>query len=186
MIATGALKKCVTIELDGTLFQVLEYSHSKMGRGSAQVRIKLRDVRAGSTIEHTVQAGTKFNRARVERRDMQYLYADAEFYHFMNTETFEQVPVAVDTIGEASLYLKENDVSQLVLYGDEVIGIELPITVDLAVAETDPGFKGDTATGGTKKAKLETGLTVQVPLFIETGTMIRVNTDTGQYVERVS
>ncbi|MFQ5382140.1 MAG: elongation factor P, partial [Dehalococcoidia bacterium] len=160
--------------------------HIKMGRGSAQVRIKLRDVRAGSTIEHTVQAGTKFNRARVERRDMQYLYGDGEFYHFMNTETFEQIPVASDTIGEASLYLKENDVSQLVLYGDEVIGIELPITVDLEVTETDPGFKGDTATGGTKPATLETGLTVQVPLFVQAGTVIRVNTDTGQYVERVS
>ncbi|HJP40120.1 MAG TPA: elongation factor P [Dehalococcoidia bacterium] len=186
MISTGDLKKGVTIELDGKLYQVLEYNHIKMGRGSAQVRIKLRDVRAGTTIEHTVQAGTKFNRARVERREMQYLYNDGQFFNFMNTETFEQVPVSEDKMGDANLYLKENDVCELMLYGDEVIGVELPLTVDLAVAETEPGFKGDTATGGSKNATLETGLTVQVPLFIETGTRVRVNTDTNQYIERVN
>lgn len=186
MISTGELKKGATIELDGKLYQILDYAHIKMGRGSAQVRIKLRDVRAGSTIEHTVQAGTKFTRARVERREMQYLYSDGDFFHFMNTETFEQLAVGADKMGEANLYLKENDVCELVLYGDEVIGIELPITVDLQVTDTEPGFKGDTATGGSKPATLETGLTVQVPLFVEVGTRIRVNTDTGQYIERVN
>lgn len=186
MISTGELRKGVTIELDGKLYQILDYNHIKTGRGSAQVRIKLRDVRAGSTIDHTVQAGTKFARARVERREMQYLYTDGDFYHFMNTETFEQLGVAAGNMGEANLYLKENDICELVLYGDEVIGIELPITVDLLVTETDPGFKGDTATGGTKPATLETGLKVQVPLFVEPGTRIRVNTDSGQYIERVN
>lgn len=186
MIGTGELKKGVTIELDGKLFQVVDYSHIKTGRGSAQVRIKLRDVRAGGTIEHTVQAGTKFNRARVERREMQYLYNDGAFFNFMNTESFEQVPVSAETLGEANLYLRENVLCELVLYGEEVIGIELPITVDLEVAETDPGFKGDTAQGGTKPATLETGLKVHVPLFVESGTMIRVNTDSGQYIERVN
>ena len=118
MISTGELKKGATIELDGKLFAIMDYNHIKTGRGSAQVRIKLRDVRTGSTIEQTFQAGTKFARARVERRDMQYLYSDDQFYNFMNTETFEQVAVTADKVGDANLYLKENDVCQLVLYGE--------------------------------------------------------------------
>ncbi len=185
MISTGELKKGATIELDGKLYSIMDYSHIKMGRGSAQVRIKFRDVRSGAIIEQTFQAGTKFNRARVERREMQYLYSDDQFYYFMNTETFEQIPVSAEKVGDANQYLKENDTCEVVLYGDEVIGIELPITVELTVTQTDPGFKGDTATGGTKPATLETGLVVQVPLFIEEGTKIRVNTDTGAYIERV-
>ena len=165
---------------------ILDYSHIKMGRGSAQVRIKFRDVRSGAITEQTFQAGTKWPRARVERREMQYLYNDGEFYHFMNTESFEQIPVSADKMGDANLYLKENDNCQLVLYGEEVIGIELPLTVELTITDTDPGFKGDTATGGTKPATTETGLTVNVPLFIEAGTRIKVNTDSGAYIERVS
>jgi elongation factor P len=186
MISTGELKKGASIELDGKLLSILEYSHIKTGRGSAQVRIKFRDARSGSITEQTFQAGTKFTRARVERRDMQYLYSDDQFYNFMNTETFEQIPVAAEKVGDANLYLKENDVCQLVLFGEEVIGVELPLTVELRVVETDPGFKGDTATGGTKPAKMETGLTVNVPLFVEEGTVIKVNTDSGEYIERVS
>jgi len=186
VISTGELKKGASIELDGKLYSILDYSHIKTGRGSAQVRIKLRDVRSGSIIEQTFQAGTKFTRARVERRDMQYLYNDDQFYYFMNTENFEQIPVSGDKIGDAGKYLKENDLCELVLFGEEVIGVELPMTVELTVVETDPGFKGDTATGGTKPAKLETGLVVQVPLFVDEGTRIRVNTDTGAYIERVS
>lgn len=186
MISTGDLKKGATIELDGKLMSILDYSHIKMGRGSAQVRIKFRDVRSGAITEQTFQAGTKWPRARVERREMQYLYNDGEFYHFMNTESFEQIPVSADKMGDANLYLKENDNCQLVLYGEEVIGIELPLTVELTITDTDPGFKGDTATGGTKPATTETGLTVNVPLFIEAGTRIKVNTDSGAYIERVS
>ena len=185
MISTGELKKGATIELDGKLFAIMDYNHIKTGRGSAQVRIKLRDVRTGSTIEQTFQAGTKFARARVERRDMQYLYSDDQFYNFMNTETFEQVAVTADKVGDANLYLKENDVCQLVLYGEEVIGVELPLSVELTVVETDPGYKGDTATGGTKPAKIETGLVVNVPLFVEEGTRLKINTDSGTYIERV-
>ena len=186
MISTGELKKGATIELDGKLMSILDSSHIKMGRGSAQVRIKFRDVRTGAITEQTFQAGTKFQRARVERRDMQYLYNDGEFYHFMNTETFEQIPVSAEKVGDAHLYLKENDMVQLVLFGDEVIGVELPITVELTVTHTEPGFKGDTATGGSKPATLETGLVIQVPLFIEEGTKIKVNTETGEYIERVN
>ena len=185
MISTGELKKGATIELDGKLYSILDYSHIKMGRGSAQVRIKFRDVRSGSIIEQTFQAGTKFNRARVERREMQFLYNDGQFFHFMNTENFEQIPVDAAKVGDADKYLKENDTCELVLYGEEVIGVELPITVELTVVQTDPGFKGDTATGGTKPATMETGLVVNVPLFIEEGTKIRVNTDSGAYIERV-
>jgi elongation factor P len=185
VISTAELKKGATIELDGKLFSILDYSHIKTGRGSAQVRLKLRDVRAGGTIEHTVQSGTKFTRARVERREMQYLYSDDQFYYFMNTETYEQLPVGAAVVGDANKYLKENDTCELVLYGDEVIGVELPMTVELTITETDPGFKGDTATGGTKPATTETGLVVNVPLFVEPGTKIRVNTDSGAYIERV-
>jgi elongation factor P len=186
VISTGELKKGATIELDGKLYAIMDYAHIKMGRGSAQVRIKLRDVRSGSIIEQTFQAGTKFQRARVERREMQYLYSDEQFYYFMNTETFEQIPVSADKVGDANKYLKENELCEVVLYGEEVIGVELPITVELTVVETEPGFKGDTATGGNKPAKLETGLVINVPLFVEEGTRIRVNTDTGSYIERVN
>jgi len=186
MISTGELKKGATIELDGKLMSILDYSHIKMGRGSAQVRIKFRDVRSGSITEQTFQAGTKFTRARVERREMQYLYNDGEFFYFMNTETFEQIPVTADKVGDANLYLKENDNCELVLFGEEVIGIELPMTVELTVTQTEPGFKGDTATGGSKPATLETGLVVQVPLFVDEGTKIKVNTESGSYIERVS
>lgn len=185
MISTGELKKGATIELHGKLYTILDYAHIKMGRGSAQVRIKFRDVRSGAIIEQTFQAGTKFQRARVERREMQYLYNDGEFFYFMNTETFEPIPVGAEKVGDAAKFLKENDTCELVLYGDEVIGVELPITVELMVTQTEPGFKGDTATGGTKPATLETGLVVQVPLFVEEGTKIRVNTETGAYIERV-
>lgn len=186
MISTAELKKGATIEMDGKLWAIMDYSHIKTGRGSAQVKIKLRDVRSGSIIEHTVQSGTKFNRARVERREMQYLYSDDQFYYFMNTENYEQIPVGAEKVADANKYLKENDTCEVVLYGDEVIGIELPISVELTITQTDPGFKGDTATGGTKPATLETGLVVQVPLFLEEGARIKVNTDSGSYIERVS
>ncbi|HNO66738.1 MAG TPA: elongation factor P [Tepidiformaceae bacterium] len=186
MISTGELKKGATIELDGKLFSIMDYNHIKMGRGSAQVRIKFRDVRSGAITEQTFQAGTKFQRARVERREMQYLYSDDQFYYFMNTESYEQIPVASEKVGDANKYLKENDTCEVVLFGDEVIGIELPISVELTITQTDPGFKGDTATGGTKPATLETGLVVQVPLFLEEGARIKVNTDSGTYIERVS
>jgi len=185
VISTAELRKGATIEMDGKLYSILDYSHIKTGRGSAQVRLKLRDVRSGGTIEHTVQSGTKFQRALVERREMQYLYGDDQFYYFMNTESFEQIPVTADKVGDAAKYLKENDLCEVVLFGEEVIGVELPMTVELTVVETDPGFKGDTATGGTKPAKTETGLVVNVPLFVEEGTKIRVNTDSGAYIERV-
>ena len=186
MIETGDLRRGVTIEIGGTLYQLLDFHHLKIGRGSAQVRMKLRDVRSGAIIEHTVQAGTRFDRARVDRRDMQYLYSDDDFYYFMNTETYDQIPVDAAKVGDAAQFLKENDLCEVSLYGEEVIAVELPGSVALTVAATDPGVRGDTAQGGSKPATMETGLVVQVPLFISEGEVIRVNTQTGEYIERVN
>jgi elongation factor P len=186
MISTGDLRKGVTIELDGTLYSVIEYQHIKMGRGSAQVRLKLRDVRAGHTIERTFQAGEKFSRARLDRHPMQFLYEDGGLYYFMNTDTYDQTPLNKEQVGDALLYLKENETCDLLTYGDEPIEIELPTTVDLKVVQTDPGFKGDTTSGASKPATLETGLVVQVPLFIDEGNVLKIDTRSGEYLTRVN
>ena len=184
MISTGELRKGVTIELDGKLYSILDYEHIKMGRGSAQVRMKLRDVRAGHTIERTFQAGERFPRARLERRTVQYLYEEDGLYYFMDQETYEQTPVSKDLLADALSYLKEQMTLDLLTYEDEAIGIELPLSLELEITETGPSFKGDTAQGGTKPATLETGLVVQVPLFLNVGARVKVDTRTGQYVER--
>jgi elongation factor P len=184
MIETGEMRKGSTIEIDGTLYQVIELSHIKMGRGSAQVRMKLRDVRAGHIIDKSVQAGTRFQRARVERQSAQYLYAEGDLHHFMNTDTYDQFPVNADRLGDATDYLRENGLCDLLMYGDEAVGIELPAAVDLTVTETDPWLKGDTAQGANKPAKLETGITVRVPLFIGLGDVLKIDTRTGEYLER--
>ena len=186
MIGVGDLRKGVTIELDGKLYSIIDYEHIKMGRGSAQIRLKLRDMRQGHTIEKTFQAGEKFSRARVERHPMQFLYSEGDLYYFMNTETYDQTALSKDQVGDALSYLKENAACDVLTYGDEPIGLELPTTVDLKVTQADPGFKGDTASGASKPATLETGLTVQVPLFIEEGNVLKIDTRTGQYIERVS
>jgi elongation factor P len=186
MIDTGDLRKGLTIELDGALYSVIDWEHNKTGRGGAKVRLKLRDVRAGHIIEHTYDAGAKFQRARVERQPAQYLYGDGNIYTFMNTETYDQISINKDRLGDVALYLKENDDCQVLTYGDEAISVELPAAVVLAVAETDPWVKGDTAQGGTKPATLETGLTVNVPLFVNTGDKVKVDTRSGEYLERSS
>jgi elongation factor P len=184
MLNVTEMRKGVAIEMDGVLYQVLDYEHIKMGRGSAQVRLRLRDLRGGHTIDKTFQATAKFPRARVERQQAQYLYQDGDLYYFMNTETYDQIPLNRNQVGEAIEYLTENGACQLLTFGDEAIGIELPAAVELAVAETDPWVKGDTAQGGTKPAKLETGLTVQVPLFVSPGEKVKVDTRSGEYLER--
>jgi elongation factor P len=186
MIGSGDLRKGITIELDGALYQVLDYQHIKIGRGSAQLRLKLREVRGGHTIERTFQAGEKFVRARLDYRNMQYLYNDGDLYYFMDEENFEQFPLSLDQLGDAISYLKENMSLQISSYKGELIGVELPIAVELEVIETEPGFKGDTATAGNKPAKLETGITVQVPLFVNVGDVIKVDTRSATYLERVS
>jgi len=186
MIETGDMKRGSAIEIDGTLYTVIELDHIKMGRGSAQVRMKLRDVRAGHIIDKSVQAGTRFTRARIERAPAQYMYAEGDLHYFMNTDSYDQFPVSAERLGDALNYLTENSECNLLMYGDEAVGIELPAAVILKVAETDPWVKGDTAQGGTKPAKLETGIMVTVPLFINPGDTLKVDTRTGEYLERAS
>ena len=186
MIDSGELRKGITIELDGSLYYILEYQHIKLGRGSAQVRLRLRDIKAGHTIERTFQAGERFKRAYLEERPAQYLYQDGDLYYFMDQENFEQIPLTREQLGDAINYLKEGLVVQLSSYEGKAIGVELPTTVDLKITETGPSFKGDTSQGGTKPATLETGITIQVPFFLETGDIIKVDTRTGEYLERVS
>jgi elongation factor P len=182
MIDTGDLRRGITIEIDGVLYQVLEFNHLKLGRGSAQVRMKLKDVRGGHIIERTVQAGSKFARARVERQTAQYLYADGDLHYFMNTETFDQIALNTSQLGDAINYLIGNATCDLLIYQDQPIGIELSAAVELVVAHTDPWVRGDTAQGGTKPATLETGLIVQLPLFINTGDRVKVDTRSGEYL----
>jgi elongation factor P len=184
MIDTGDLRKGLTIELDGNLYSIVDWEHNKTGRGGAKVKLKLRDVRAGHIIEQTYDSGAKFTRARVERQPAQYLYTDGNLYTFMNTETYDQIAINKDRLGDVALYLKENDDCQLLTYGEEAISVELPAAVVLQVAQTDPWVKGDTAQGGTKPATLETGLTVNVPLFVNTGDKVKVDTRSGEYLER--
>jgi elongation factor P len=186
MIDTGDLRKGLTLNLDGRLVKVLDFSHNKQGRGSAQVRMTLRDLRTGSTTQQTVQAGTRFTSVRLERQHVQYLYGEATQHHFMDTESFEQLVLDESTIGGVIRFIKENDVVDVLTFNGEPIDIELPAAVNLAVVQTDPGLKGDTAAGGTKPATLETGLVVNVPLFVNVGDVVKVDTRSGDYLERVS
>ena len=185
MISTGDLKKGVVFEMDGQLFQVMDYQHLKIGRGSAQVRMRLRNVRTGAVIDRTVQAGEKWPRVRLEHRSVQYLYEDPPNYVFMDQENYDQMTLSREQLGEAVSYLKDGLEMELLMHDTEPIGVELPITVELRIEDTDPGFRGDTASGGTKPAKLESGLVVNVPLFVNSGEVIKVDTRTGTYIERV-
>ena len=185
MIDTGDIRKGSTLDLGGRLVKVIDFSHNKQARGSAQLRMTLRDLRTGSTTQQTVMAGTKFNSVRLERQHVQYLYNEGGHYHFMDTETYDQLVLDATTVADAAPYLRENDVIDLLTYNGEPIDVEMPTSVTLTVTRTDPGFKGDTATGGTKPATLETGLTVNVPLFISEGDQVKVDTRNGAYIERV-
>lgn len=185
MITSGELKKGITIDLDGKLYQVVDCQHIKMKR-TALIRLKLRDIRGGHTIERTFQNTEKFNQVRADCRDMQYLYNEGNLYHFMDEENYEQSSLDREQLGDAINYLKDGMSLQISSYKGEVVGVEIPITVKLQVVETDPGFKGNTATGGNKPAKLETGITIQVPLFVNNGDIIKVDTRTGSYLERAS
>ena len=185
MISTGELKKGVAIELDGELWRILDYHHIKMGRGSAQVRITLRNIKRGQTVERSFQAGTKWPRASMENRPVQFLYRDGDDFHFMDTDTYDQFHLTTDQLGEAAQYMKDGMLLDRTSYQGETIGVELPVTVDLVVADTEPGFAGDTQTGARKPATTETGLVVTVPIFVETGDTIRVDTRTGEYQTRV-
>ena len=186
MIDTGDLRKGMSFELDGRLVKVVDFAHNKQGRGSAQVRMTLRDLRTGSLTTHTVQAGAKFPQVRLERQHVQYLYADGDHRHFMDTDSFDQIMLNASTIGDSARFIRENDVVDLLTYQGEPLDIELPPAVTLSVTETDPGLKGDTASGATKPATLETGLVVNVPLFINVGDTLKVDTRSGEYIERVN
>lgn len=186
MIDTGDLRKGLTFDLDGRLVKVVDFSHNKQGRGSAQVRMTLRDLRTGSLTQHTVQAGAKFPQVRLERQHVQYLYADGDQRHFMDTESYDQIVLNDTAMGDTARFIRENDVVDLLTYNEEPIDIELPPAVILTVTETDPGLKGDTASGATKPATLETGLVVNVPLFVNIGDTLKVDTRSGEYIERVN
>jgi len=183
MINATELRKGVIIEFEGKLYQVVEYQHVKMKK-TALAKVKLRDINAGHTLERSFQSGERLVRARLDSRQMQYLYNDGELYYFMDQENYEQMPFSAEQLGDALDYLKEGNSVEVTSYKDKIVGIEMPITVELEVKETDPGFKGDTATSGNKLAKLETGVSIQVPLFINIGDIIKVDTRTGTYLER--
>jgi elongation factor P len=185
MVSTSDLRKGIAIELDGELWQILDYHHIKMGRGSAQVRIKLRNVKRGQTVERSFQAGEKWPRAHLDRRQVQFLYRDGNDFHFMDTESYDQFTLTAEKLDDAVNYLKDGMLVDRTSYQGETIGVELPITVDMVVTETEPGFAGDTATGARKLATVETGLVVQVPLFVAEGDTIRIDTRTGEYQTRV-
>ncbi len=184
MIGSGELRKGITIELEGKLYQVLDLQRIRMKR-TALVRLKLRDIQDGHTIEQTFQNTEKFVRARLDFKSMQYLYNDGDLYYFMDEETFEQMPLSASQLEDVLNYLKEGMSLQVSSYKGKLVGVELPITVELQVIETGPGFKGDTATAGTKPAKVESGIIIQVPLFVNEGDIIKVDTRTGSYLERV-
>lgn len=184
MISTNDFKTGVTIELDGDVFTVIDFQHVKPGKGAAFVRCKLKNVRNGAVVERTFNAGEKLPRARVERREMQYLYNDGEVYNFMDNQSFDQIIVSIGQLGDAVKYLKENTNVHIVQFQGEVMGIELPNMVELDVTATDPGIKGDTASGGSKPATMETGAVVQVPFFIEVGDRLQIDTRTGNYLKR--
>ena len=183
MINATDLRKGIIIEFDGKLYQVVDYQHVKMKR-TALAKVKLRDINAGHTMERSFQSDEKLVRVRLDTQQMQYLYNDGDLYYFMDQANYEQMPLTAAQLADALNYLKEGFTVEVSSYKGEVVGIEMPITVELEVTETDPGFKGDTATGGSKPAKLETGLTIQVPLFINEGDVIKVDTRSGTYLER--
>ncbi|MET1232332.1 MAG: elongation factor P [Candidatus Limnocylindrales bacterium] len=185
MVSTSDLRKGIAIERDGELWQVLDYHHIKMGRGSAQVRIKLRNIKRGQTVERTFQAGDKWPRAYLDKRQVQFLYRDDDDFHFMDTDSYDQFVLSAAQLDDVILYLKDGMMLDRTSYEGETIGVELPITIDLLVTDTEPGFAGDTQSGARKPASTETGLIVQVPIFVEEGDIIRVDTRTGEYQTRV-
>jgi elongation factor P len=185
-VTTSEIRKGLTIMLDGELYKVTDWAHNKQGRGSAQVRLQLKNLRTGSNIERSYQAGAKFDDVRLDRKQLQFMYADGDEYNFMDPETYEQSSLNASQLGDAVNYIKENDTVDVLMHGDDFVDIDLPAAVVLTITSSDPGVRGDTATGATKPATLETGLTVNVPLFVNEGDKVKVDTRSGKYLERVS
>ncbi len=184
MITAGDFRNGVTFEMDGNVVQVVEFQHVKPGKGAAFVRTKFKNVITGAVVERSFNPTEKFPTAFIERKDMQYLYEDAGLYYFMDVETYEQLPIEADKLGDNFKFVKENMEVKVLSYKGNVFGVEPPYFVELQITQTDPGFKGDTATNATKPAILETGAEIRVPLFIDEGDMIRIDTRTGEYMER--
>ena len=184
MITAGDFRNGMTFELDGNVLQIVEFQHVKPGKGAAFVRTKYRNVITGAVLERTFNPSDKFPTAFVERKDMQYLYADGDLYYFMDTETYEQMPIDKHKLGDSFAFVKENMEVKVLSYKGNVFGVEPPFFVELEITQTDPGFKGDTATNATKPATVETGAEIRVPLFIEEGDRVRIDTRTGEYMER--
>ena len=185
MISAGEFRNGVTFDVDGTVFQIIEFQHVKPGKGAAFVRTKIRNVISGAVTEKTFSPTEKFPTAFVERKDMEYLYADGDLHYFMDVESYENIPINADKLGDNFKFVKEQMVCKVCSYKGKVFAVEPPNFVELVVTETDPGFKGDTATNATKPAVLETGAEIKVPLFIDQGETIRIDTRTGEYMERV-
>ena len=185
MISAGDFRNGVTLEIEGNVYQILEFQHVKPGKGAAFVRTKLKNIINGGVVEKTFRPTEKFPAARIDRVDMQYLYSDGDLYHFMNVETFDQIALNSDDVGDSLKFVKENEMVQICSHNGNVFAVEAPLFVELEIIDTEPGFKGDTATGATKPATVETGAVVNVPLFVEQGNKIKIDTRTGEYLSRV-
>ena len=185
MISAGDFRNGVTLEIEGNIYQILEFQHVKPGKGAAFVRTKLKNIISGGVVEKTFRPTEKFPKAHIERKDMQYLYSDGELYHFMDVETYDQIALNEDTIGDALKFVKENEMVKICSHNGNVFAVEPPLFVELQITDTEPGFKGDTAQGATKPATVETGAQVNVPLFVNQGDKIKIDTRTGEYLSRL-
>jgi len=185
MISAGDFRNGVTLEVEGNIYQIIEFQHVKPGKGAAFVRTKLKNIISGGVVEKTFRPTEKFPKAHIERKDMQYLYSDGELYHFMDVETYDQIALNQDAIGDALKFVKENEMVKICSHKGNVFAVEPPLFVELAIIDTEPGFKGDTAQGATKPATVETGAVVYVPLFVDMGDVLKIDTRTGEYLSRV-
>ena len=185
MITAGDFRNGITIEYDGNICQIIEFQHVKPGKGAAFVRTKLRNIISGGIVETSFRPTEKFPQARIDRKDMQYLYGDDDFYNFMDVETYDQISLTRESVGDALKFVKENEMCKICSHNGNVFAVEPPLFVELEITDTEPGFKGDTATGATKPAIVETGAKVMVPLFVEIGNKIKIDTRTGEYLSRV-
>ena len=185
MVSAGDFRNGITVEMEGNVYQIIEFQHVKPGKGAAFVRTKLKNIINGGVVEKSFRPTEKFPQARIDRKDMQYLYSDCDLFNFMDTETYDQIALNAEAVGDALKFVKENEMVKICSYNGNVFAIEPPLFVELEITETEPGFKGDTATGATKPAIVETGAKVMVPLFVENGEVIKIDTRTGEYLSRV-
>ena len=184
MISAGDFRNGITLEIEGNVYQIVEFQHVKPGKGAAFVRTKIKNVMTGAVVERTFRPTEKFPAARIDRVDMQYLYADGDLYNFMDVNTYEQIALSTDVVGDALKFVKENETVKVCSYNGKVFSVEAPLFVELEITDTEPGFKGDTATGATKPATLETGAQINVPLFVNQGDRVKIDTRTGEYLSR--